>query len=285
VSYVCPPQDILSKNIRLSQGSRFNLRFRSHHSILLIFNGLHHNLSKEVVIKLPLGLLAHEYTSTMIIFYRSTSVTHNLEDIHDMVVNVMMFLAFIILDTHGDDHMAHNRETPCSVLMRKVNFAGDGMDVARIICTLEATKTQMVPDSNKCWTIHLHSSTKKTKKRCDSQVSQRKGTIPQDETCPFHKKGLLLLPWFQRQIQGPGGGLSPKERVWSSNNKKSCDSPKERAQFTRMKPTLPSRRGCLCSPGFKVRSRATEGGFLPKKGTNAVLENFCKASIMDIFGN
>ena len=79
----------------------------------------------------------------MITFYRSTSVTHHLEDIHDRVVDVMMFLAFVILDSHGDDHMARNRETPHGVLMKKKqkNFAGDGMDVARKIRALEATKT------------------------------------------------------------------------------------------------------------------------------------------------
>jgi hypothetical protein len=113
---VCPRQDV--------------------HCILLVLYGLDGDFSQEVIvqhvrwqvrfnrqafrkellIKVLAGLLAHKDTSTSFILHWATGTTHHLQNIHDGVVDVSVFLAFIVLDTHDNDHVTGHGQAPCGIL-------------------------------------------------------------------------------------------------------------------------------------------------------------------------
>ena len=113
---------------------------RPYHGILLVLDRLDRDLGEEVVVEHVCGqmrldgqtfreellvevlarLLAHQHATTPLVFARATSTTHHLQHIHDRVVDVAVFLAFVELDAHDDDHVAGNRETPRSVLEHKL---------------------------------------------------------------------------------------------------------------------------------------------------------------------
>lgn len=97
-------------------------------------------LRQELFVKLLSGLLAHEHTSTTIVLRWSTSTTHHLQYVHDRVVDVTMFLSFVILNTHDDDHVTRNRETPRSVLRKNTSISHE-IWLTRKIHALEATNT------------------------------------------------------------------------------------------------------------------------------------------------
>ena len=46
-------------------------------------------------------------------------MTHHLEDVGDWIIDVAMFAAFEVLNSHNDDHVARNREAPRSFLGRE----------------------------------------------------------------------------------------------------------------------------------------------------------------------
>ena len=135
---VCPSEYILLRVIRWCN----SLRDKTYHSVLLIFNRLDGNLCEEVVMEEVRGqmgldrqafrqeffikvfpcLLTHENTATVVILSRAAGFTHHLKDIHDRVVNVAMFLAFVELYAHDNDHVAGDGKAPCGILMKKLQL-------------------------------------------------------------------------------------------------------------------------------------------------------------------
>lgn len=76
---------------------------------------------KNFLFKFLANLLAHKYTATTFIFRRPTSLAHHLEDVHDRVINVSVLLTFVELHPHNNDHVACDRETPCSILQNYIS--------------------------------------------------------------------------------------------------------------------------------------------------------------------
>ncbi len=133
-------------------------RSQIHHGILLILDGLDGNFGQEVImqhvgrevrldrkafreellVKVLACLLAHEDAATLLVLGGTASAAHHLEDVHDRVIDVTMFLSFIELDTQDDNHIACHGKTPGSILIRlwseKIHLHTEG-------CTLEAIST------------------------------------------------------------------------------------------------------------------------------------------------
>ena len=106
---VCPRQDV--------------------HCILLVLDGLDGDFGQEVImqhmrwqvrfnrqayrkelfIEVLAGLLAHKDTSTSFILHWATGTTHHLQNVHNGIVDVSVLLAFIVLDTHDDNHVTSYR--------------------------------------------------------------------------------------------------------------------------------------------------------------------------------
>lgn len=78
-------------------------------------------LGQELLVKVLASLLAHEDTSAPLVFKRPTGSAHHLENVHDRIVNVPVLLPFVDLDTHDDNHVGGDRQTPRSVLKKGVS--------------------------------------------------------------------------------------------------------------------------------------------------------------------
>ena len=108
------------------------------HRLLLVLNRLRHNLSVEVIVKhrwelgldgeslgeellvelLPV-LLEHENASRVGVLGRSTGSSHHLQEVRDGVVGVSMILPIEVLNSHDDDHVRSDGESPGGVLEEK----------------------------------------------------------------------------------------------------------------------------------------------------------------------
>ena len=106
------------------------------HCILLVLDGLDRDLREEVVVKhvgrevrldretfgeeflveVLAGLLTHENTAATVILRWAACATHHLKHVHHRIVDVAVLLALVGLHAHDNDHIASNRETPCSIL-------------------------------------------------------------------------------------------------------------------------------------------------------------------------
>ena len=75
-------------------------------------------LGQKLLVEILPSLLAHQNASTSFVFSWSTSAAHHLENIHDRVVYISMLFAFVVLDTHDDDHVTRDGKTPCSILKK-----------------------------------------------------------------------------------------------------------------------------------------------------------------------
>ena len=75
-------------------------------------------LGQKLLVEILPSLLTHQNTSTSFVFSWSTSAPHHLENVHDRVVYISMLFALVVLDTHDDDHVTRDRQTPCSILQQ-----------------------------------------------------------------------------------------------------------------------------------------------------------------------
>jgi len=73
---------------------------------------------QEFLVEVFSRLLAHEHASTTFILRWSTSTAHHLKNVHYGIINVAMFLAFVVLNSHNDHHVTRDRQAPCSVLKK-----------------------------------------------------------------------------------------------------------------------------------------------------------------------
>lgn len=74
-------------------------------------------LRQELLVELLPRLLTHENASAPVVLQGSASSAHHLEDLHDGVIDVSVFPAFIILNTHDYYHITSDGETPSGVLV------------------------------------------------------------------------------------------------------------------------------------------------------------------------
>jgi hypothetical protein len=99
--------------------------YSTDHSILLVFDRLNSNfgkkevmekvsgemgfdgqsLSKELLVEVFPRLLAHQDAPTTLILCRSAGAAHHLQHVHNRIVDVTMLFAFVVLNTHDDDHV------------------------------------------------------------------------------------------------------------------------------------------------------------------------------------
>lgn len=73
-------------------------------------------LAEELLVELLPVLLEHENASRVGVLRRSTGSSHHLEEICDGVVGVSMILSVEILNSHDDDHVGGDGESPGGVL-------------------------------------------------------------------------------------------------------------------------------------------------------------------------
>ena len=66
-------------------------------------------LRQELLVKVFPSLLTHQYASAVLVLQRATRLAHHLQNIHDGVVDIAMFLALVELHAHDDDHMTGHR--------------------------------------------------------------------------------------------------------------------------------------------------------------------------------
>jgi len=72
---------------------------------------------QELLVEFLPRLLTHENASTSVIFEGSTSSAHHLEDLHNGIVDVSVLPAFVVLNTHDDDHVTRDGQAPSGFLL------------------------------------------------------------------------------------------------------------------------------------------------------------------------
>jgi len=60
---------------------------------------------QELLVEVLPSLLTHEYAATAFFLLRPTSATYHLQNVHNGIVDISMFLPLVVLNSRDDDHV------------------------------------------------------------------------------------------------------------------------------------------------------------------------------------
>mmetsp|Transcript_117329 Transcript_117329/g.373812 ORF Transcript_117329/g.373812 Transcript_117329/m.373812 type:complete len:986 (+) Transcript_117329:1016-3973(+) len=125
------------------------------HRVLLVLDGLHHDLSIHVIghalvqvalhgqrlvdelfVILLLGVLRQQHAHTRLVHARTAGATHHLQHIVDGVVHISVFTAIELLGVHDDRQVRQHGHTPRELLCAHENLDGAGLEQAFDHCAL-----------------------------------------------------------------------------------------------------------------------------------------------------